>query len=453
MTLINGEVSFWHYKLGGRPEIRAQLSKNLDKDIVIVGGGFTGLWTAYYLKKENPELDIALLEANFCGFGASGRNGGYVSAGISLAKDRDSGEQNTRLRFAVRDSIAEVISRIAEEGIDADQEKVGSLLSATNHAQLKRLTETPLIANQQFLDAEAFKERINIPSVLGGILEPETYTVNPGKLVRQLAGVVEKLGVEIYENTRVDRVENHHVYTAHGFSAKANVIVIATEGYLSSIKGFQRTRIPMNSSMIATQVVPEEVWDEIGWRGREALSEATHAVLYSQHTLDGRIAIGGRGYPYRYGSATDTDGVTQTSTIRALTEILNRWLPVTKSLEIEHAWSGVLGVPRDWSASVRYDSQTGIAVAGGYVGSGVVVSNLSARTLRDLILKKKSELVDQVWVNHMAKKWEVEPFRWLGVHTMYKLYNRADDIERRNSASDRTSKIARFANLITSKPN
>ncbi|MGB3414730.1 MAG: FAD-binding oxidoreductase [Microbacteriaceae bacterium] len=450
--LTNGEVSFWHHKLGGRPELRKPLERSIDRDILIVGGGFTGLWAAYYLKKENPELNIALAEANFCGFGASGRNGGGVGANLSLAKSKDNGSGHHRINQAMEQSVIELVERIEQENIQADLVKVGSMRVAHSNAALKRIQNLEQTEDVLLLSAAEVKAQINIPTARGGVVHKNSYSLNPAKLVRQLASIVENLGVEIYENTAVTSVSNRVAQTETGYSVKANVIVLATEGYTSSIDGFARQRIPMNSSMIATQVIPEEIWEKIGWQNRVSLGEVAHSILYSQHTPDGRIAIGGRGYPYLYGSKTDKNGNTKEGTIRELTNILNRWIPDTKGLEIEHAWSGVLGVPRDWSASVGYDPQTGIAWAGGYVGSGVVVSNLSGRTLRDLILGKKSELVDQIWVNHQSKKWEFEPLRWIGIHTMYKMYNMADDIERKHPDRNKTSKIAKIANLVSGKP-
>lgn len=450
--LTNGKVSFWHAQLGGPPEFRKSLNHNIDVDVLIVGGGFTGLWTAYYLKKSRPELTIAIAEANFSGFGASGRNGGGMGASISLAKSRDDGSANKRLMVAMESSVREVVSRIEDEHIQADLIKPGSMRVAHSGAALQRLKEMDIKQSQSLLSAAEVNEKINMPSALGALFDQENYSVNPGKFVRQLANVVESLGITIYEQTKVMSIRDKTAHTEDGYSAKGNVIVLATEGYTSSIDDFGRLRIPMNSSMIATQVVPPEIWERIGWKDRVSLGEVAHAILYSQHTPDGRIVIGGRGYPYRFGSRTDLNGSTQQSTIRDLTGILNRWIPETSGLEIEHAWSGVLGVPRDWSASVGYQKESGIAWAGGYVGAGVVVSNLSARTLTDLILDQKSELVDQVWVNHQARKWEIEPFRWIGIHLMYKLFNIADDLERRHPDRTKTSGIAKLANLITGKP-
>jgi glycine/D-amino acid oxidase-like deaminating enzyme len=157
--------------------------------------------------------------------------------------------------------------------------------------------------------------------------------------------------------------------------------------------------------------------------------------------------MGGRGVPYRYGSATDVNGQTQQATIDALHDILTRLLPQTKALKIDHAWCGVLGVPRDWCTTAGFDRATGIGWAGGYVGLGVSSSNLAGRTLCDLVLGRETELTGLPWVNRTVREWEPEPFRWLGVHSMYQLYRMADN--REFAGLPRTSKLAAFADSIT----
>ena len=205
----------------------------------------------------------------------------------------------------------------------------------------------------------------------------------------------------------------------------------------------------MNSSMIATEPLPTAVWDEIGWTGAELVGDAANAYSYAQRTVDGRIAIGGRGVPYRFGSRTDVDGVTQAQTIESLLAILHSQFPATHGLPIAHAWCGVLGVPRDWCASVAVDRDTGLGWAGGYVGSGLTTTNLAGRTLADLVLGQESELVSLPWTGRQVRQWEPEPLRWLGVQAMYALYREAD---RREAAGLRKpSRITRFANLLTGR--
>jgi glycine/D-amino acid oxidase-like deaminating enzyme len=205
----------------------------------------------------------------------------------------------------------------------------------------------------------------------------------------------------------------------------------------------------MNSSLIVTEPLPENVWAEIGWDEAEALGDMAHAYMYAQRTADGRIALGGRGVPYRYGSALDTDGATQPKTVAQLAGILHSMFPATRTARIEHAWSGVLGVPRDWKATVGLDPQTGLGWAGGYVGTGVAATNLAARTLRDLIVDPGSELARMPWVNRKVRRWEVEPLRWIAVQAMYAAYHAADRAE--DGRLQSTSLIARVADKVSGR--
>ena len=227
----------------------------------------------------------------------------------------------------------------------------------------------------------------------------------------------------------------------------AETIVRATEGFTAGIPGERRSWLPLNSAQIVTEPVPEELWKQIGWEGHELLGDAAHTYCYAQRTREGRITMGGRGVPYRFGSATDSNGKTQQATIDQLHAILIKLLPQAGKLRIDHAWCGVLGVPRDWCTTVGLSPETRIAWAGGYVGLGVSSSNLSGRTLTDLILGRQSDLVELPWVNRSVRRWETEPFRWLGVHSMYQLYRIAD--EREAGGLRHSSRLAAFANRIT----
>ncbi|MGW8064998.1 FAD-dependent oxidoreductase [Streptomyces ziwulingensis] len=191
-------------------------------------------------------------------------------------------------------------------------------------------------------------------------------------------------------------------------------------------------------------------------RGREPFTcDLAHAYLYAQRTADGRIALGGRGVPYRFGSRTDNDGTTRGATVEALRGILVRFFPSLAGLRIEHAWSGVLGVPRDWCATVTLDRSTGLGWAGGYVGSGVATANLAVRTLRDLVQRDsgqggRTDLTELPWVNHRVRRWEPEPLRRLGVQGMYAVYREADRRER-TSSSAASSRLARIADRVAGR--
>lgn len=454
----NGDLSFWYADIGGIPSPRPPLPDNITADVAIVGAGYTGLWTAYYLKKAKPSLNVAIIEREFAGFGASGRNGGWLSGGFGWSREKylkaSNREAVVAMQAAMAGTVDEVIRVAAEEGIDADIIQVDNLQVATNPAQLERVrAEGEDIrswdrdkSRVEFLDAAAARARININNVLGGYVVHRQARVQPAKLVRGLAAAVERLGVKIYEQTAVTRIEKGRVTTNRGV-VQAETIVRATEGFTAGIPGEERTWLALNSAQIVTEPVPEALWKEIGWEGHELLGNAAHAYCYAQRTREGRITMGGRGVPYRYGSRTDVNGQTQQATIDQLHTILTTLLPQTAGLRIDHAWCGVLGVPRDWCTTVGLDKQSRIGWAGGYVGLGVSSSNLSGQTLADLILGQDTELVRLPWVNRQVRRWEPEPFRWLGVHSMYQLYHIAD--RREASGLSHTSKLAHLADSIT----
>src|SRR5438067_2863996 len=204
--------------------------------------------------------------------------------------------------------------------------------------------------------------------------------------------------------------------------------------------------VPLNSSMITTAPLPEDVWERIGWRGEEVMSDQAHAYVYLQRTADGRIAIGGRGVPYRFASRTDAAGETAPATAAALRRRLAQMFPCARDVPIEDAWSGVLGVPRDWCPTVAADGSSGIAWAGGYVGQGVAAANLAGRTLRDLLLERETPLTSLPWVGRAPRRWEPEPLRWPAIRGVYLLYRVADRHEQR---SGKPSRLAGLADAIS----
>ncbi|MDG1529741.1 MAG: FAD-binding oxidoreductase [Paracoccaceae bacterium] len=457
--MINGDVSFWYADIGGLPKRRAPLAGNTTADICIVGAGYTGLWAAYYLKRNDPSLDILVIEKEFAGFGASGRNGGWLAGEFTWNRENylKNGDKAALLEFerALNGSVDEVINVAEREGIDADILRVDLLDVACSSGQLARLEQriktdqsygTPVEA-ARMIDAKETAARIDIANLHGAHLSSGVARVQPAKLVQGLARVVEQMGVRIVEGTTVTKISSKNVTTNKGH-VSAPIILRATEGFTAGLEGQKREILPLNSAILVTEPLDQATWDTIGWQGHELLSDASHGYCYAQRTREGRIAMGGRGVPYRFGSKTDDGGETQSETIRQLREMLTRILPQTANVKIDHAWCGVMGVPRDWCASVGLDTDTGLGWSGGYVGIGVTTSNLAGRTLADLVLNPDSALCQLPWVNHKVRKWEPEPVRWLSVHGMYHLYHAADARERA-SQSSKTSRLARVADWLT----
>ncbi|MGO1544242.1 MAG: NAD(P)/FAD-dependent oxidoreductase [Gulosibacter sp.] len=457
---VNGDVSFWMRSIG-EPTRRASLSGNTAVDVAIVGAGLTGLWTAYYLKKAKPELEIALIEREFAGFGASGRNGGWMSAepagqfgryaktgGIDAARN---------LQREMFGAVQESVDVARAEGFDEDLVHDGLVHAATNAAQLARarahmaeMKEQGWASNDVTeLSPSELAERVHIEGAQGGYWTQHCARVHPAKYTRGLAEVVEKLGATIYEGTTALSIEPHRVATNRGV-VRAQYVVQALEGYTHTLKGKKRKFLPMNSSMVITERLTDAQLEQVGWHGAELVGDMAHSFTYMHRTEDGRIAIGGRGVPYNFNNSYDRRGRTADSAVLQLKKRLGELFPMLADVKLEQSWSGVLGVPRDWSAAVNYDRESGVLTAGGYVGHGLSGTNLAARTVRDLILDEDTELTRLPWIGRNPRNWEIEPIRWLGASVLYKVYGYADNCEY-SLNQPKTHWTARMANLISGR--
>jgi glycine/D-amino acid oxidase-like deaminating enzyme len=419
--MLTGGPSYWFHAIGGLPRPRPALPGPLDVDVAIVGGGFTGLWTAYYLKRADPSLRVCVLEQEVCGWGASGRNGGWVCGAVA-------GFGDPRTKAAIDDAVDEIGRVCAAEGVDCDFHKGGALHVVTAAAQLPLLRDRP-----GWLEPAQLDERIRVAGALGGVFEPEYARVQPAALVRGLADVVERLGVGVYEATRVESIAPGVARTAQG-DVRASWVVRATEGYTPHLGGVPpRALIPLRSTMIVTEPLPDDVWEQIGWQGAELVHDAAHSYVYIQRTADGRIAIGGRGRPYYFRSGYDRYGEVENSALDRLEHRLHELWPATREVAIAHGWSGVFAAQRDWKQTVAADAATGLAWAGGYVGVGVCAANLSGRTLADLIRGEQSDRISLPFVNRpQPRDWEPEPLRYIGANLVYTLFRAADRDERRS---------------------
>lgn len=452
--------SYWLESAGDDLTPRPALAGSVDVDVAILGAGYTGLWTAYYLLKREPSLRVAIAEKEIAGFGASGRNGGWCSAGFpvgigELAR-RYGDEQARNLQRAMIDAVDEVGLVVEEEGIDAEYEKGGALRFARGQHQVplvERALETyrrfGLEDHFQYLDEDEARKRVNVAGAYGALFTPNCATIHPGKLARGLARVVERMGATIYEQTRVTSYSegpSPTLHTPHG-DLRARTIVLAGESYLSQLKQLNRQLIPIYSLIVLTRPLTDAQWAEIGWQGRECVSSNRLTVDYLSRTTDGRILFGGRGAPYHFGSRISDDFDRHDTTHRMLRDAAMEWFPTLGPDDFSHAWGGPLGVPRDWMPSMSYDPTRGVATARGYTGQGVATTNLSGRVLADLITGVDSDLTHLPPVNHQSPDWEPEPVRYLGVRYVQRSYARLDEKAKRtgmppdgNSLGERLSR-------------
>jgi glycine/D-amino acid oxidase-like deaminating enzyme len=209
----------------------------------------------------------------------------------------------------------------------------------------------------------------------------------------------------------VQRIDPGTVTTDRGV-VRADVVVRALEGYTAALPGHRRALAPVYSLMIATEPLGPQTWDRIGLARRETFSDERHLIIYGQRTADDRLAFGGRGAPYHFGSRVKPSYDRVPAVFEALRRTLTDMFGITPPIACR--WGGPLGIPRDWSPSVGL--RDGLAWGGGYVGDGVAAANLAGRTLADLILDRETDLTALPWVGHRSRRWEPEPLRWLGIN-------------------------------------
>ena len=444
--------SFWLQQLGPIRR-RPALDGVVEADVCIVGGGFTGLWTAYELRRADPSLEVVVLEAEHVGFGASGRNGGWVLGAISGSRatwrQRGGPDGARRMVRAIRETVAEIGEVVERESIDCDWKHGGSLTVAQSDPQLERLRAAAAAERaelgeelaEQLLDERELSERVAVDGGRGALFTPHCARVQPAKLAAGLAAAAERAGAVIHEATRVTEISPGLAQADTG-RVRARYVVRATEGYTADLPGKHRFLLPMNSSMIVTEPLSDAQWGQIGWERAETLLDGSHVYTYSQRTADGRIAIGGRGVPYRFGSRTDREGPVPQRTIDELRGRVTALFPSLADVAVARAWHGILGVSRDWCPTVGLNRESGLGYAGGYAGEGVAASNLAGRTLRDMVLGRDSELTRLPWVGHPARNWEPEPLRFLGARGIYTLYRVADRQERMTGRDSRAAALA-----------
>ncbi|MDQ1743100.1 MAG: hypothetical protein QOE23_1439 [Pseudonocardiales bacterium] len=421
-----------------------------------MGAGYTGLWSAYYLKRADPTLRIAVVEAEVAGFGASGRNGGWCSALYPVSLPRLAREHGrdaaVRQYRALQATVAEVGRVIAAEGLAADWAAGGTVTLARSQPQLRRAAEEVEEARAfgfgpsdvELLDVEQATRRLAASSVLGGVYTPHCAALHPAKLVRSLAGRVAGLGVPIYERTAALGLEPGRLRTEHG-DLRAELILRATEGFTARLPGHRRRVAPVYSLMIATEPLPQHSWERIGLAARETFADFRHLIIYGQRSADDRLLFGGRGAPYHFGSRISPGYDRVPAVFAALRSALAELLPAAADAPVSHTWGGPLGISRDWHPSVGLDRSTGLGWAGGYVGDGVAASNLAGRTLADLALGRDTDLTGLPWVGHRSPAWEVEPLRWLGANAGLQAMRWADRAEARHGRPSRLAGVVNRA--------
>jgi glycine/D-amino acid oxidase-like deaminating enzyme len=435
------QYSFWLETSGDPLLPRPALQRSEEVDIAILGGGYSGLWTAYYLLRAKPALRVAIVEKEIVGFGASGRNGGWCSSRFpvtpTVLQERFGAQAARHLLLGMFDSVDEVGRICAEEGIAADFRKGGILSLARGAHQVPFIRASyaayealGLVDHFQLLSAADARDRVKATNIHGGLFTPEGASLHPGKLVRGLAAAVEKRGGVIYENTEVTDIcsaPNPRLVTPGGELRARQAILLAGEAYLTKLRQFRRSLLPMYSLISLTEPLTPGQWASVGWQNHESLASNRLTVDYLTRTADGRILFGSRGAPYQFGSHISDDQDIHEPTHSRVHQAVVDWFPSLAGIRFTHNWGGPVGVPRDWMPSVRFDPAARLGFIGGYTGQGVATSNLAGRLLASLVAADSSGIEKLPLAQRKSPNWEMEPLRWLVVTYMQKAFQRIDE--------------------------
>lgn len=434
--------SYWLASCGDDFTPRAGLMGDETVDVAIMGGGFSGLWTAWFLLRDNPGLSIAIVERQFCGFGASGRNGGWCSPRFPInpaALTRRFGAATARSMLLAQQVMVEEMGRICdEEAIDAQFNPVGVLTLARSAEQLPSLRQSfdayaalGMADGCELLGADQAQAAVHATKVHGAFRLRAGATIHPGRLVRGLARALERRGVRIYEGTEVLQSETgiHPALVTSGGTLRARrAVLLAGEAYMTAQPAYRRRLIPMASTIMLTAPLTAAQWDSVGWSGGECLSSYVHTTNYLTRTADGRILFGSRGAPYRFGSDMDEVALHENANFDWIRDRLTEWWPALDGIEFTHQWAGYLGIPRDWLPTVHFDPVQRIGHSYGYTGHGVITSAICARALAGLVSGRTLD-PHPPYVREQAPNWEVEPLRWAGIRYVQNAFLRMDIAE------------------------
>ncbi|TGD75298.1 FAD-dependent oxidoreductase [Mangrovimicrobium sediminis] len=427
----------WFDTLAEQGNARTALEQDITADVAIVGAGYTGLWTAYHLLQLQPDLSVVILEAEHVGFGASGRNGGWLMGAIEgLDSYLAPCDPHTRaLALGEVHAIPERAGAVLErEGIDCDFAHGGAVYAAARYPQQRALARAHLDSlrgaghseqDYRWLEADELAGRVRIAGASGAIYTPHVAAIQPAKLAAGLATACERLGARIFEGSRVIASGSQGLRTSSG-SVRAPVVISAVEGYGAGGWPQGMYVLPFQSGMVATQPLPAAVWEEMGFTGRPVLSDYSRLSTYMQRTADDRLVFGARGN-YRFGGAPISRFDANDPAFEMRRELARTFFPVLREVSFTHAWGGTLGISRRFAPHVVYDAASGTGTAGGYTGEGVGASFLFGQTLAELILSRDSLRTRLPWVLHgpaasTLRRWEPEPLRWLGFKAAWSIY-------------------------------
>lgn len=413
--------SYW---LGATPyEESPPLEGDRSVDVAVVGGGFTGLATAHFLKELEPSLDVAVLESEVVGFGASGRNGGFSMTlfGLTLGVTaRMFGKRRAAAAHRYMEEAVETLERmVGELGIDSDYERPGFLRVATSPAYVKRIQEEIELAHElglegiEWIDADAVRAEVDSHTYLGAWSEPRCGLINPAKQARGLKAAVERQGVTVFERTPVERIDRaRDGFTLHSGRnrVRAGRVVLATNAYSHLVPRLRRRQVPAFTHIVLTEPLSDEQLAEIGWRNRQGIETARNMVHYYRLTADNRLLMGGRDVSLTYG--TDMERDHHPPTFAGLEDDVRTTFPQLRDVRFTHRWGGPVSIPVQMVPALGRLGDPRMVYSLGCMGHGVSLTHLNGRTLAELLLERETERTDTWFVDRRVIPWPPEPLRF-----------------------------------------
>lgn len=406
-----------------------QVSQSLDADasvdVAVIGAGYTGLSTAYHLKTAEPSLDVAILEGQTAGFGASGRNAGFVmtlfGASLGLMKTLHGAERVREAHAHMERSISALEAMLSEHALDCDFERGGFLKVATSPRYATRIQgeietlESLGIHGHRWIERDELDSRVSSPTYVGALLEPGCGLINPRKWVDALTGLAIGAGARLYENSPVAEVRRQggkFRLSSNGATLTADKVVFASNGYTHLIPGMRSKQLPAYVFIVVTEPLSAAQLASIGWAGREGIEDGRNFMHFYRLTPDNRLLMGGGPGFVPFGGRMTHDAYP--AAWQHLEDFIGTTFPALRGIGISHRWGGAFSVTADSTPQVGTMHGGAAAYSVGCAGHGVAMTHMNGRILCDLVLGRSSDLTDLWFVNRRALPLPPEPFRSIG---------------------------------------